>query len=72
LPRSRTSNSCANGPLHYFILARDLRRARFEDTDRVYYDAKWLAFFVAGLFLLESFLLLLLPPLAAQPVPARR
>jgi hypothetical protein len=50
----------------YFTLARDLKRARFEDTDRIYYDAKVLSFAVAGLFMLGALLLLLLPAAAPQ------
>ena len=45
--------------LFYFDVARDLKRARTDDSSRVFKDASTLAFFVAVLFAISGGLLLL-------------
>ena len=47
--------------LFYFELARDLKRERSLDTARLFYDARTLAFMVAGLFALGGVMILVLP-----------
>jgi hypothetical protein len=53
----------------YFDLARDLRTARSQDSERMFYDARLLAFVVAALFAAVGLMLFLLPDApAAKPV----
>lgn len=40
--------------LFYFDVARDLKRARVDDSSKVFKDASTLAFFVAALFLVSG------------------
>jgi hypothetical protein len=44
--------------LFYFDVARDLKRARNVETTRLFYDARTLAFLVAGLFALSGVLII--------------
>jgi hypothetical protein len=53
----------------YFDLARALKKARFEDTESVYYDVRLLSFYVAGLFAFGG---LLLCVFSATSVPGKK
>jgi hypothetical protein len=50
--------------LFYFELARELKKARTVDNSQYYYDARRLAFIVAGLFALAGIMILTLPEAA--------
>ena len=50
--------------LFYFELARELKKARSVDTSQYYYDARRLAFIVAGLFAVAGIMILTLPETA--------